>query len=482
MSKYGQRRHCHVTHKRANMTSAAVQESNRNMPDMVLQSARSFDEIPGPRSYPVIGGLVHIFPGGQFHGMHPNDKQSLCQEMYGNIYKEVLVPGMEFVHIFDPVDIEKVFRGDQEFPVRQAFFTLDFYNRKYNKQQGLLTSQGENWHRIRKNVQQKMLRPKAVTAYLPEQTIVADELLEHVRKLKDDNSEVADLRPEFDKYAAECVGVVCFNKRLQAFDDDPDSEAANFIKAVDTIMYILSTKYTALHLEEMEKADDEADGEHGDLIPYLLSKTSLSQEDVLTVISEFIFAGVDTTSHHLSFMMYLLGKNPEVQEKLSEEIQANIPNKQQITSSILSKMSYLRAVTKETHRLLPVAPGNVRTSSQDLVLSGYHVPAGKNIVMHHTWIMLQDEHFKDALAFKPERWIRNNESHHNAHPFAMLPFGHGVRSCIGRRLAEQEAQIAIIKILQNFKVEYTGEPLQTVHSITVTPISKMRFRLTERYL
>ena len=48
-----------------------------------------------------------------------------------------------------------------------------------------------------------MLRPKAVAAYLPEQAIVADELLQHVVGLVDGNSKVDDLRGAFDKYAAE---------------------------------------------------------------------------------------------------------------------------------------------------------------------------------------------------------------------------------------------------------------------------------------
>ena len=76
---------------------------------------------------------------GQFHGLHPDYKQDLCQKRYGNIYKETVVPGLEFVHLFDPRDIEKVYRGDGAQPVRRAFFTLAYYNKKYKKQQGLLT-------------------------------------------------------------------------------------------------------------------------------------------------------------------------------------------------------------------------------------------------------------------------------------------------------------------------------------------------------
>lgn len=63
-----------------------------------------------------------------------------CVEQYGPIYRETFVPGIEFVHISDPKDIEEVFRSDSQHPIRQAFFMLSHYNKKYNENvQGLLT-------------------------------------------------------------------------------------------------------------------------------------------------------------------------------------------------------------------------------------------------------------------------------------------------------------------------------------------------------
>ena len=51
---------------------------------------------------------------------------------------------------------------------------------------------------------------------------------------------------------------------------------------------------------------------------------------------------------------------------------------------------------------------------------------------------LQDENFRNAQQYLPERWIKGDplESHH--HPYVVLPFGFGTRMCIGRRLAELE--------------------------------------------
>lgn len=76
----------------------------------------------------------------------------------------------------------------------------------------------------------------------------------------------------------------------------------NILSPFDLVVLILflcffriAVKYSREALEKFSQ-DSAIDGEHGDLIPYLLSKTALSEREVLTIICEFIFAGVDTVS------------------------------------------------------------------------------------------------------------------------------------------------------------------------------------------
>lgn len=476
----------------------------------------AFEQMPGPRGFPLLGTIPYHFPGGKFHGLQHNEVTDMCQKEYGTIYKETILTGFTLVHVFDPNDIETVFRADGKYPQREAFHTLAHFNKKFNNNtQGLLTSQKQQWRHIRSNFQQKMLRPKAVSAYLPEQAIVSDEFVTRLLQLRDEDGVVDDITPELYKYAAECVGVVCFNKRLGALQNHaPDSEAARFINAVDIVMdvsqkefkqlpwyrlfntptfkrlakaqYIireLAIKYSQKALDDVQKridAGEEMDGEQGDLIPYLMSKTELTEDKVLTVISELILAGVDTTSHHLAFTLYLLALNKDKQDILYKEIKDNIKHNGQPTDSEVSSLSYLKAVFKESHRVLPVAPGNIRKTGKDLVLSGFHIPAGVSVAIHTNWIGKQDTYFEDADKFKPERWLRVNGSSTNSHPFAYLPFGFGQRSCIGKRFAEQESALALIKILQAFHIDYIGDDLKIECSITNTPANKMKFKFTER--
>lgn len=92
------------------------------------------------------------------------------------------------------------------------------------------------------------------------------------------------------------------------------------------------------------------------------------------------------------------------------------------------------------------------------------------IAMHHDFICLQDDHFEKAQEFRPERWLRSNKARDETHPFASVPFGFGPRACIGRRFAEQESHIALIKVLHtdyrlgpaNFIVSWLNKKKPTV--------------------
>ena len=65
--------------------------------------------------------------------------------------------------------------------------------------------------------------------------------------------------------------------------------------------------------------------------------------------------------------------------------------------------------------------------------------------MHNDLIQKQDSYFEAPEEFVPERWLRDQDQK-LIHPFAALPFGFGSRSCIGKRFAEQEVSLALIKV------------------------------------
>ncbi|KPJ20512.1 Cytochrome P450 CYP12A2 [Papilio machaon] len=129
---------------------------------------------------------------------------------------------------------------------------------------------------------------------------------------------------------------------------------------------------------------------------------------------------------------YLLAKNPEKQNKLREEI-----------LSCSEKRPYLKACIKEAMRIMPVVSGNLRQTSKEYSLLGYHIPKHSLLTFANQHVSMMDCHYPRPNEYIPERWMADKEDplyHGNVHPFAFMPFGFGTRSCIGHRIAELEME------------------------------------------
>ena len=203
--------------------------------------------------------------------------------------------------------------------------------------------------------------------------------------------------------------------------------------------------------------------------------------DIPTVMAmDAMMAGVDTTGAAATFLLYQLAANPEKQELLYEEIRETVGAGGKVTEAALRRMKYLRAASQESLRLMPVANGAGRRTQRDLVLSNYKVPAGTCVIY---WVFipcLSPGQYSQPERFLPERWLRGHEAHHQAHPFSHIPFGHGARSCIGRRFAELETNILVIKILQRYRLEYQGPPLGVTAAFINKPDRPLSIKFRER--
>ncbi|MFY9487626.1 MAG: cytochrome P450, partial [Solirubrobacterales bacterium] len=144
-----------------------------------------------------------------------------------------------------------------------------------------------------------------------------------------------------------------------------------------------------------------------------LTRSKLRDELVLLLI-----AGHESSASTLTWAIELLGRHPDVLDELLEELAAG------------QSTEYLDAVIKETLRMRPVLPVVVRIVKQPFSVGGFDLPVG-SAVAASTWNMQSDDEFYDsAQEFRPERFL-------GARPagFTYLPFGSGVRRCVGDRMA-----------------------------------------------
>ncbi|CAG0884942.1 unnamed protein product, partial [Darwinula stevensoni] len=399
---------------------------------------------------------------------------------YGPIWREVLPLRFTSVNLVRPEDIEMVFRLEGKNPDRPSLESMKEVRLKYLDEElqnpGVLLANGEEWYRIRSRVQQSMMKPKSALLYLKPMEEVTEEFVERMKSLRDASGELpADFINELYKWA---VSLVALDRRLGCLEPNlsKDSPPQRMIEAVNDMFAAMNrTEFGTLpwwkffptpswkklvqsqrtHMEISLKFIDESiknlkerrvdEDRDPSVLEILLSRTDLTQKEVLVMILDMLFAGIDTTSNTVAFTMFHLAKNPEKQEKLYEEVKKVLPSKDMpITPKVLNELSFVKACIKETLRLNPIASGTLRVLDRDVVLSGYHIPKGMFLFTMNIIASRLEEYYPEPEKFKPERWLRGQKDEVTA--FASIPFGHGSRMCIGRRIAEQEMWLLLTKV------------------------------------
>ncbi|KAJ9584960.1 hypothetical protein L9F63_020690, partial [Diploptera punctata] len=206
-----------------------------------------------------------------------------------------------------------------------------------------------------------------------------------------------------------------------------------------------------------------------DFLTYLLARKELSRKDVIILAFSMFADGLTTTVPVLLYNLYCLATNPDVQEKAYQELKSHLQNDEIIRADTIKKLSYLRAVIKESFRLYPNGTEVSRILPKDLILSGYQVPAGTNVNLNPIVHFRSEKHLKNPQKFMPERWIRGGDAK-DIHPYLLTPFSHGVRTCAGMRFAEQDLNVVISTILLHFKLKYPDDkPLEQRYSTLIFP-------------
>ncbi|XP_006658008.2 cytochrome P450 709B2-like [Oryza brachyantha] len=225
-------------------------------------------------------------------------------------------------------------------------------------------------------------------------------------------------------------------------------------------------------------ANKDVEGYGNDLLGLMLeacapdheeSQPQLSMDEIIDECKTFFFAGHDTTSHLLTWTMFLLSTHPEWQEKLREEVATECGDEVP-TGDMLNKLKLVNMFLLETLRLYGPVALIQRRAGADLELSGIKVPEGTILSIPIATIHRSKEVWgMDANEFKPERF-ENGVSKAAKHPNALLSFSSGPRSCIGQNFAMIEAKAVIAMILQKFSFTLSPKYVHTpTDVITIRP-------------
>jgi hypothetical protein len=193
-----------------------------------------------------------------------------------------------------------------------------------------------------------------------------------------------------------------------------------------------------------------------------LVKHTRNEKVLRDQLLNILLAGRDTTAGILSFIFFELARNPEIFEKLKQEIDTHFGRGDQsrveaITFESLKKCEYLKAVVNEALRVYPVVPKNFRVAAKNTTLPR---GGGRNgldpilvtkgtTVLYSVYATHRDKEYygEDSEVFRPERWF---EPETKKLGWAYLPFNGGPRICLGQQFALTEASYVVTRLLQMY--------------------------------
>lgn len=185
-------------------------------------------------------------------------------------------------------------------------------------------------------------------------------------------------------------------------------------------------------------------------IKFNSSNKKLDEDEVIAQAVTFLMAGYETTATTLTYATYELALNPDVQDKLCEEVNASLNSNGRIDYEVLCRLPYLDAVISETLRRHSPAVKVTRVAQQEYKVgkTGITMFPGQQVDLPVYAIHHDKKYYPNPFKFDPERFMPHNRE--NLVPYTYLPFGGGPRNCIGMRFSLLETKLSLAQILRRF--------------------------------
>jgi cytochrome P450 len=217
--------------------------------------------------------------------------------------------------------------------------------------------------------------------------------------------------------------------------------------------------YEEIRLRRAEPGHEERD----DVLSLLLGArdedgAAMSDRELRDELVTVLGAGHETTATGLAWAVERLVRNPDVLAKLRDSLAAG-------------EEDYLAATVKETLRARPVIVDVARKLKAPATVGGYDLPAGQFVLPAIAALHYREDLFPEPERFRPERFLDGK-----ADNYAWIPFGGGVRRCIGAAFAEYEMRLILREFVAGAELRPADpEPERVrVRNITLAPAKGTR--------
>lgn len=360
---------------------------------------------------------------------------------------------------------------------------------------GLLTSEGSFWRRQRRLAQPAFHRTRLASLAETMARLTAD-MLGGWR-----DGDVADVSDAMSRLTLRVIG-------LTMMGADLDADAGRVGAALSTALAITNDRFQRLFflpslptpsnirfnramkvLEDLVTriiAERRAQGgDRGDLLSMFMETQDADTGERMTdaqlrdEVMTMLLAGHETTSNALSWAFHLLALHPGTATRISEEAAAAF-GRGGPTFESLRRLQFTRWAVQEAMRLYPPVWLFARTAkADDLLPSGWRVPAGTTIFVCPYTLHRNPAYWSDPERFDPERF---SEAGSTGRPrTAYVPFAAGPRQCIGNEFALMEATIILAMTCRDWRPGFArARPTVPEPSITLRPKGGMPMTLNRR--
>ncbi|XP_071652110.1 cytochrome P450 4C1-like [Temnothorax longispinosus] len=457
-----------------------------------IKFVRLINKIPSMPALPVLGHTIDLWLCSQEDLWKL--QRALCKSYYP-IYKLWCGP-IAFVSVHHPDDLEKILSSPKEHLSKGYIYTT-LYPWLGT---GLLTSEGNKWHRRRKiltptfhfnilkqfveilieegNRMTKSLKDRKESTIDDLMLFVSHHTLNAICETAMGTSlqDMGEFQQQYREAVHEMGNIILYRtlrpwlnpnmifaltsmgrkqaknlKILHGFTEKVIAERKQYHESTDG-------RYLTKHFKDNVEDDKEVIGIKKkrlamlDLMLLEAANNEMNDLDIREEVDTFMFEGHDTTAMGLTFAILLLAEHKDVQECARNEVSAVIQaNDGKLTMSALNNMPYLERCLKESLRLYPSVPFISRVLSEDVKTESYLIPTGS--VMHiNIYDIHRDPNFwPNPNVFDPDRFLP--ERIQKRHPYSYLPFSAGPRNCIGQRYAMLELKAIIASLVHNFYLE-----------------------------
>jgi len=346
---------------------------------------------------------------------------------------------------------------------------------------GLLTAEGVLWKKQRKLVQPAFHKKQLVLLLDKVKTAIQLEL-ERIEP----NTDI-DIFPILNDLAFHTVVKSLFStaidpkviRRLQDITEAAQHQLVRELRQPFKALYFKYGGPVKKHLKLTQEARDilkalvnerKTSGERqNDLLDMLLDAryedgAPMEEEQLIDEILILFVAGHETTSNALTFILELLARHPEVQEKVFEEY-AFAKAETDTIPEFLRATVYTKQVIEESMRLYPPAYFTDRINYEADTHNGFEFPKKSNLLFSIYEIHRHPDYWENPEVFDPDRFSDNAGMKFEAY----FPFGAGPRMCIGNNFAMYEMILAVTEIIKTYRVIPKTPSIEIKPLITLKP-------------